>query len=328
MTEEKVALGRLLFFDPLLSGNRSLACAGCHEPARAFADGRPRSEGATGESTRRNAPGLANVAYNSSLTWANPGLTRLEDHAMGPLLQTHPLELGLSEAEIGPRLEAEARYRDGFSSAWPDDPEPFTLRRVVEALAAFQRSLLSGGSPYDRFLASDRAALSESALLGLELFFSERFECFHCHGGFNFSEASVHANSSFSATAFHNIGLYNVDGRGAYPERDRGLMEISGQLADMGRFRAPSLRNVAVSAPYMHDGSVATLEAAIDHYARGGRLIEDGPDAGDGRRSFLKSGFVTGFRMLPEEREAMIAFLTSLTDQAFLENPAHADPYR
>jgi cytochrome c peroxidase len=329
MSAPKVELGRLLFFDPLLSGNGTQSCASCHDPARAFTDGRPTSLGSTGEATRRNAMSLVNVAYNSTLNWANPGLTRLEDQARIPLLGTDPVELGLGgrEAELPSRLAAEPRYRRRFPEVFPEDPDPYTVERVVQALAAFQRTLISGDSPYDRYVAGDQDALSEGAKRGLELFFSERLECFHCHGGFNFAQSVVHAGSGLEATPFNNTGLYNVDGRGAYPEKDQGLFEITGRPGDMGRFRAPSLRNVAVTAPYMHDGSVETLDDAIDHYARGGREIDDGPYAGDGRRSVFKSSFVSGFRLTPGEREDLKAFLRSLTDEAFLADPRFQSPY-
>jgi cytochrome c peroxidase len=161
----------------------------------------------------------------------------------------------------------------------------------------------------------------------MELFYSERLECHHCHGGFNFTEASVHAGSAFDAALFHNTGLYDLDGAGAYPAGNTGLYELTGEPADMGRFRAPTLRNVAVTAPYMHDGSVETLEEVIRIYEAGGRLIEDGPWAGDGRSSPLKSGLIPGFALTDDERADLVAFLESLTDARFLTDPRFADPY-
>lgn len=329
MSFAKADLGRLLFFDPLLSGNRSQSCASCHEPARAFTDGKIRSVGSTGEMTPRNAMSLTNVAYNSTLNWANPDVVLLEQQALIPMFGTDPVELGLDgmEAELLDRLRAEARYAQGFPAAFPEDAQPFSIENVVRALGAFQRTLISGGSPFDQFVAGDRSALSDSAIRGLNLFFSEQLECFHCHGGFNFSQATVHEGSSVAPTAFHNTGLYNLDGRGAYPARDQGLLALTNDPADMGRFRAPTLRNIMVTAPYMHDGSVADIGEAIDHYARGGRKIETGPNAGDGRTSLLKSGFVPGFRVTPQEREDLKAFFESLTDTEFLTNPRFRNPY-
>lgn len=328
MSAPKVELGRRLFFDPRLSRNETQSCASCHEPALAFSDGRATSSGSTGELGRRNAMSLANVAYASTLLWANPSVDALETQALGPLLQTDPVELGWDggAGELEARLDGIPGYRRRFAEAFPDDPQPISLTNVTRALAAFQRTLISGDSPCDRYLHGDEEAISASARRGLELFFSERLECFHCHGGFAFTQSTVHAGSGFVEAPFHNTGLYNVDGRGAYPAKDQGLYEETGDPADMGRFRAPTLRNVAVTAPYMHDGSIPDLEGVIDHYARGGREIVDGPYAGDGRQSFLKSGFVSGFRITPREREDLIAFLRTLTDQAFLSAERFSPP--
>jgi cytochrome c peroxidase len=126
--------------------------------------------------------------------------------------------------------------------------------------------------------------MSEAARRGQELFFSERMECFHCHGGFNFSQAVNHAGTTLAQAEFHNNGLYNIGGTGDYPLDNRGLWEFTQRPADMGRFRAPTLRNIELTAPYMHDGSIATLEEVLDHYSRGGRLIAAGPLAGDGQK--------------------------------------------
>ena len=161
----------------------------------------------------------------------------------------------------------------------------------------------------------------------MELFFSERLECFHCHGGFNFTDSTTHANTTVERVGYHNTGLYNLGGTGAYPADNTGLFDMTGKRRDMGRFKAPSLRNIAVTAPYMHDGSVATLEEVINNYQRGGRLIEHGPHAGDGRLSPFKSEFVIGFELSESERDDLIAFLESLTDEAVLTDKRFSDPF-
>jgi cytochrome c peroxidase len=227
------------------------------------------------------------------------------------------------------RLRAEPLYPPLFAQAFPEEADPISLASVTRALAAFQRTLISGRSPYDRAKrGGEPAALSEAARRGETLFFSEDLECFHCHGGFAFSDSVVHARTTFLEITFHNTALYNVDGAGAYPETDRGLYEISGEPRDMGRFRAPTLRNIAVTAPYMHDGSAATLDDVIDHYAAGGRRIDTGPQAGDGAQSPLKSEFVNGFELTPDQRADLHAFLESLTDEAFLADPRLGDPWK
>jgi cytochrome c peroxidase len=241
-----------------------------------------------------------------------------------------PVELGLSgyERALPTRLAGVPRYRELFARAFPEDPAPISLLRVTQALASFLRTIVSYRSPYDRYVyGRDTAALDRSAQRGMELFFSERLECFHCHNGFNFSDATVHAGSLERPTTMHNTGLYNLDGHGAYPSEEQGLYELTHSPADMGRFRAPPLRNVALTAPYMHDGSMATLEEVIDHYAAGGRTITSGPHAGSGSASPLKARFVRGFLLSDEERSDLLAFLRSLTDHELTRDPRWSDPW-
>lgn len=330
VTLEKIELGRHLFYDVRLSGNQTQSCASCHEQARAFTDGRVVAVGSTGEVHPRNSQTLTNVAYNATLTWANPVLRELEHQILIPIFGDAPVELGVTgdEDEVLARFEAAGPYPGLFAAAFPGDPAPVTWPHVVDALATFCRSLISGGSPFDRFVYHDEQdALSPAARRGMELFFSETLECHHCHGGFAFTESTVHAGSAFDAALFHNTGLYDVDGQGAYPPDNPGVFEITGRPEDMGRFRPPTLRNVAVTAPYMHDGSIGTLEEVIRHYERGGRIVEAGPYAGDGRDSPLKSGLVAGFTLTDAERADLVAFLESLTDEGFLTDPRLADPW-
>lgn len=316
-----IALGRHLFYDPRLSANESMSCATCHQQHLAFTDGHAEMRGVTGEEVARDAMSLANLVYLPRLTWANPHLERLEHQARIPLFGEEPVEMGMSgrEEELLARLRAEPRYRALFAEAWPDEADPMTIEHLLEALAAFERTLLSADAPFDRFLAGDAEALSPAAQRGYELFLSERLECFHCHGGALFTDNLTHAGLPTGEIAFHNTGLYDEDGLGAYPQADTGLHSITRRAADMGRFRAPTLRNIAVTAPYMHDGSLATLDEVLDHYARGGRAALPGNPR--------KSEFVVGFVLEDEERRDLLAFLESLTDPGFLTNPAFADPW-
>jgi len=330
MTVEKVELGRHLFYDRRLSVDGSMSCASCHEQARAFTDGRARAVGVTGAQHPRSSMSLANVAYAATLNWANPLQLELERHALGPLLGTLPIvELGMEgrELEVLERLRADPATVARFAAAYPSDAQVVTLSQITRALASFQRTLISGDAPYDRALNGDPTALGDAARRGAALFFSERLECFHCHEGFNFTASTFTARSSSRPAAFFNTGLYNLDGLGAYPASDPGVLEVTGDPRDMGRFKPPTLRNVAVTAPYMHDGSIATLEEVIvAHYGRAGREIREGPHAGDGSRSPLKNGFVVGFSLTDDELADVIAFLESLTDPTFLTNPAYAAP--
>ncbi|WP_141618910.1 MbnH family di-heme enzyme [Myxococcus sp. AB036A] len=325
MTEEKVQLGRRLFFDVRLSRNETQSCASCHDPARAFTEPLVTSQGSTGETHRRNSQGLANVAYATSLTWANPSITTLEAQALAPLFGKEPVELGFGdrEEELLGRLRAVPGLEAEFQRAFPEAVEPVSVATLTRALASFQRTLISGNSAYDRYVYGNEVeAMTRQQKRGMELFFSERLECDHCHSGFNFQDATVHEATVEPILPFHNTGLYNEDGQGAYPAEDPGLIELTGRPEDMGRFRAPSLRNVAVTGPYMHDGSLATLSDVLDHYAAGGHARR----VRGGEASPLQSGFVRGFTLTEQEKEDVLAFLESLTDTEFLTDPRFSDP--
>jgi cytochrome c peroxidase len=315
MTTVKVALGRRLFYDTRFSGNGTFACASCHQQAHAFTDGRPRAIGSTGQRHARSAMSLTNVAYNSSFGWADPGLRTLEAQMSVPMFNEHPIELGIAgrEAEIVRRFATRADTR-WFAAAFPGDPAPVSLGNIVRAIAAFERTLLSADSPFDRYLyRDDRTAISPEAVRGMKLFFSERVGCSGCHAGFNLSGPVVFGSAPKPVLSFNNTGLYDLDGKGAYPADDHGLMEVTRKPADMGRFRAPTLRNIALTAPYMHDGSVPSLDGVIAHYEAGGK----GP---------LKAPQLKGFTLSPSEAAELVAFLDSLTDTAFVSNPAFSDP--
>jgi cytochrome c peroxidase len=260
---------------------------------------------------------LANVAFNASYGWADPRARTLEAQMAVPMLNEHPIEMGVkgNEAAIVRRFAASSSDTALFGEAFPGQSEPVTLENIVRAIASFERTLVSAGSPLDRYLyKDDRAALSAPARRGMALFFSDRLACAQCHSGFNLSGPTVHEGSVAVTPTFHNTALYNVDGRGAYPARDRGLFDITRAPSAMGRFRAPTLRNIAVTAPYMHDGSVASLEAAIAHYASGGV------------KTPLVSRRLKGFEITPDEVRDLVAFLRGLTDDAFLKNPQVGPP--
>jgi len=306
-----------------------MSCASCHIQALAFTDGKPRSIGSTGELHPRGSMSLVNIAYASRLTWANPLLDRLEDQALTPLLGDDPVEMGLGGQveDFSALLRSDSRYKKLTKEAFPTDRDPHSLLNGVRAISAFVRTIVSFESPYDHYINGDENALSGAALRGMELFFSEKLECFHCHGGFNFTDSTTHANTTIEQVGYHNTGLYNLDGSGAYPQDNTGLYDMTGERRDMGRFKAPSLRNIAVTAPYMHDGSVATLSEAIRHYERGGRLIDKGDHAGDGRLSPYKSEFVREFELTIDEHQDLEEFLSSLTDAHVLTDERFSNPF-
>ncbi|MCC6536419.1 MAG: di-heme enzyme [Bryobacterales bacterium] len=331
MTQEKVELGRYLFYDRRLSLNQTQSCGTCHEQARAFADARGRGLGSTGQLHPRGPMSLANVAYAPVLTWANPNVRTLEQQALVPMFGDHPVELGMTGKEelLLRRLRADARYRRMFPAAFAGEANPFTVENVTKAIASFERTIFSGDSPYDEYRRGDDPnAISAAAKRGEALFFSETLECFHCHGGFNFTGSVDYLGKGFAEVEFHNTGLYNLKGKTSYPEPNVGLYEFTQQDEDIGKFKAPTLRNIALTAPYMHDGSVLTLEAAIDHYRVGGRTIRTGPRAGVGFDNPNKSEFVKSFELTPADKADLLAFLRSLTDRTLLANPALSDPFQ
>lgn len=330
MSDAKVELGRFLFYDPKLSGNGSQSCSSCHLQERAFTDGRTVSIGSTGEAHPRNSPSLTNASYNATFNWANPATVTLEQQTPVPMFGEFPVELGISgrEEEVLRRFAESELYQNLFQQAFPEDSDRVSFGNIIKALTSFTRTLISGNSAFDRLAyGGDANALSESAKRGMDLFFSERLECFHCHGGFNFTLSSTHESSGFIERPFHNNGLYNIRGTGAYPANNQGLFEFTNRPEDMGKFRAPTLRNLEFTAPYMHDGSIPTLTDVVRHYARGGRLITQGPFAGDGKTSPFKSGFVSGFEISEEEIVDVVNFLRSLSDPSFLTDPRFANPF-
>lgn len=331
MTQEKVDLGRLLFYDKRLSLNQTESCAICHKQELAFTDGKPRAVGSTGETHPRGAMSLVNVAYSPVLTWANPNMRQLEAQALVPMFGDHPVELGMDGKEdlLVQRLTADPRYLQMFARAFPESKAPVSIGNVTRAISSFERTILSGDSPYDRYRRGDDPdAISASAKRGEALFFSERLECFHCHGGINFTTTIDYFDKGFPEIEFHNTGLYNLKGKYSYPEPNLGIFEFTQNEDDVGKFKAPTLRNIAVTAPYMHDGSAKTLSDAIDHYAAGGRTIAAGPRAGVGAENPNKSEFIKPITLSRQDKTDLIAFLKSLTDEGLLTNPALSDPYR
>jgi cytochrome c peroxidase len=285
MSEQKVALGRRLFFEPRLSVTGDRSCASCHDPALSFSDGKPLAVGALGDALPRNAMALVNVAYNVSFGWVEPNLRSLETQMRQPLLNTHPVELGLAgrEESVSARLASDPTYAKAFADAFPNDGPAATFDHVVKAIATFERTLISGNSPFDRYVfQGDHTALSEPAKRGMALFFSRSAGCSGCHSGFNFTGTWRDSQGDTGKPAFANNGTSTRP------------------------MRVPTLRNVALTAPYMHDGRFATLEAVLDHYFS---LGED---------SIRYDARLPRAALDMQQRADLIAFLTGLTDEDFV----------
>lgn len=330
MSEAKFQLGRHLFYDKRLSGNGTFACASCHFQHLAFTDGKALSTGATKELTARSAQSIVNAAYHPTITWANISLNTLERQVPVPLLGENPVEMGLNDEnmkEVMARFTSDADYQKRFSDAFPGHPKPVTLDNIINAIATFERGVLSFNSTYDQ-VARGTAGYTDSQARGKALFFSEQAQCSQCHSGFNFTEMTMQAKPAVWNPVYRNTGLYNLDGKGAYPSNNQGLIGVTGKPEDMGLFRVASLRNIEVTAPYMHDGSIPTLEKVLEFYAAGGRNILSGPSKGDGRKNPFKDPRLNKIKLSKSEQADIITFLKTLTDQEMLANPRYSDPFK
>ncbi|HRI60018.1 MAG TPA: cytochrome c peroxidase [Saprospiraceae bacterium] len=286
LTRSRVALGRRLFYDPVLSKDSTRSCGSCHFPHLAFSDSMAVSFRIENRPGTRNTPSLANVVYQKKLL-REGGIPTLEMQILVPIQEHNEFDFNI--VLVAERLQRMPEYVALAEKAYERAPDAFVITR---AIAAFERTFLSGDSPYDQYAFQGKPfALSASAKRGLDLFQSERLNCSKCHEGFLFT------NQDYS-----NNGLYEI-----YP--DSGRMRLTGLESDRGVFKVPSLRNVALTAPYMHDGSLPTLEAVTDHYQTGGKAHPN------------KSPLLKPFALTAGERADLLAFLRSLTDQKFITNP-------
>ncbi|WP_371262266.1 cytochrome-c peroxidase [Sphingobium sp. YR768] len=281
MTAAKVELGRRLFYDRALSQNRSMACADCHQQARGFSDGLPTHVGVTGEMGVRNVPGLTNVAWRTGLTWTEAGLSTLEAQAMVPMTGSKPVEMGMadSDGELAQRLSADPCYRRLFARAFPGTTSRIDYAMVTAALGAFQRTLISFGSAHDRGTQTPlaRKGAAQFAASG----------CASCHSGPDLTDGQVHYVGT-AAPGEMDASLYG------------GKPLPPGFEPPPERFRTPSLRNVAVTGPWLHDGQSLSIESAIRRHAAP--------------------------QLVDMDMHALLAFLDSLTDRDFLENSAFGPP--
>ena len=287
---EKVALGRRLFFDPILSRDYTLACASCHDPRGAFTDGRALAVGVFGRRGNRSAPSLVNRGYGRAFFW-DGRTSSLEEQVVKPIQDEKELDMKLEE--VVARLKAHHEYPTLFQVAFGQEVNPDDLAR---GLASYVRTILAGDAPIDRYLDGEQVALSEPAREGLRLF-RGKANCTACHLG-----------PTFTDEQFHNTGIAWRDGK----LLDPGRFALTGKEADRGAFKTPTLREVARTAPYMHDGSLATLEEVVEFYNRGGNT---NPHLDPELRPL---------QLTPEEKQALAAFLRSLsgTIREGLEPPA------
>jgi cytochrome c peroxidase len=326
--ESLTELGRYLFFDRRLSINNTRSCGTCHNPAFAFTDGYKRSLGAFADMHQRNTQPVFNLSYFKYLTSADSSIHLAEQQMSNPLFNQHPVEMGLTgnEAAILKRLEQDSLYTKLFANSFPGKKNHITVQNIITAISSFIYTIVSDQSAYDAYLKGDTTALSSTEKRGMQLFFSKELKCAACHGGFNFSTPLVR-NIKGDTVFFFNTGLYNTDTKGSYPAYDPGLYQHTKQPGDMGAFRVPTLRNLAFTAPYLHDGSAETLEEVISIYENGGRNLTEGEYKGNGRKNIYKHSLITGFKLNSQQRKELIGFLLSLSDSSVLTNPAYANPF-
>lgn len=279
-TQNRIDLGKKLFFDPVLSRDSTVSCASCHHIDKAFTDGLPVSQGIDGQHTMRNAPSILNVAYQPYMFW-DGGVPTIEQQVLSPI--SSPVEMDFDANKIVERLKNNQEYVDMFKKAYNQEPTVFALTR---AIANYERTLYTGRSKFDDYqYYNNENALSPSELNGKNIFFGEKGECFHCHNEFTFTDNS-----------FKNNGLY-------MNYIDSGRARITLLASDVGKFKVPSLRNVALTAPYMHDGSLATLYDVVEHYNSGGQPHPN------------KSGLIKPLNLSEQEKQDLVNFLMALTDQ-------------
>jgi cytochrome c peroxidase len=283
LTPEKIELGKQLYFDPRLSRDNTVSCATCHDPEKGWSNGDAFATGVRGQVGGRSAPTIVNAAYADLQFWDGRA-HRLEGQALGPI--QNPIEMDLTLDEVVAKLNKISGYREAFQKVFGTD---VTADGIAKAIASFERTCLSGDAPYDRFKAGDSTALSEAAQRGMKIFFGKG-QCSSCHVG-----------PSFSDFSFHNIGV------GMEKEKpDLGRYEVTKLLGDKGGFKTPTLREIARTAPYMHDGRFKTLEEVVDYYDKGGF---NNPQIDEG---------IFALKLTAEEKADLVKFLTEgLTSESY-----------
>lgn len=284
LTQSRVTLGKRLFFDVRLSRNNSLACVSCHNPKFAFTDGSPLSIGNKGALLTRNAPTLTNIVFQDSGLLFDRGVPTLEMQILVPIQEHNEFDFNI--LLIAERLKLDTALQALSIQAYNSEITPFVITRSI---AAFERTLISGDSPYDQFINGDSTALTINQQKGMDLFFNT-LNCTQCHSGFNFT------NNSLS-----NNGLYT----NPYP-LDSGRMRVTANEKDRDLFKVPTLRNISVTGPYMHNGSISSLEGVIEHYMTGGEV------------HFNKNESLEPFELNNNDKQYLVQFLESLTDSVFI----------
>lgn len=297
ISEEGVALGKKLFYDPILSRNRNISCASCHMQNESFSDNRAKSIGTHGGQTKFHSMPLFNIAWMNEFFWNGRAKSR-EEQALQPVM--NPVEMDLTWSEAIERLKSDSDYPFLFELAF--GTMNFDSTHVADALVQFEMTLISGNSKFDKWKRKE-IQLTEQEEFGYYIFATELGDCFHCHAD----------NSLFTDNSFHNNGLDSEE------NLQPGLYEVTGISDDFGRFKTPTLRNLVFTAPYMHDGRYQTLDQVLDFYS-------DSVQVNSTVDVLMKKAHQGGVRLVPEQKAALKAFLLTLTDSTILTNPAFQAP--
>ncbi len=291
LTPEKVELGKMLYFDTRLSGTERVSCATCHNPSFGWGEGVGLSVGVGDQRLGRHSPTVLNAAYYTHQFWDGRAKT-LEEQAAGPI--TSKVEMNAVPEVVVKRLQGIPEYAERFQQVFG---EPVSFENITKAIATYERTIVRGNSPFDRWAAGDDAAMSEEAKRGYQLYTTKAM-CITCHSGPNFSDSK-----------FYNIG---VKGSGT---TDKGRFDVTKNPADLGAFKTPTVRNAALTAPYMHDGSIATLEELVEHYDKGG---EDVPN---------KHALMVPLNLSAQEKADLVAFMRALTGEPLADQTLPELPY-
>lgn len=307
LTKAGVALGRMLFYDPIVSSDSTMSCASCHAPELAFTDGTAFSTGVEGRQTSRSSMPLVNLAFNPNGFFWDGRSPSLEEQALHPIMDE--VELNEDWDNVVRKFRQHPDYPVHFRRAFGiERKSEITKELAVKAIAQFERTLVSYNSRFDQVVNRNEGWFTDSEQRGKDLFYVELNAldhpgCSHCHGGVNFTDFSFRNNGIDSVATLNDFS-------------DKGLGEVSGRIYDNGRFKVPGLRNVALTAPYMHDGRFQTLEEVLDHYKTGGHGVEN------------EDPNIFPFTLSESQKQDMIAFLRTLTDTTFVRNPAHVNPFQ
>lgn len=308
MTEQGIALGRMLFYDPILSRDSTISCGSCHFQEQSFTDGAAVSVGIDGQTGNRSSMPLVNLAFNPrGFFWDGRSAT-LEEQALVPIEDHREMDESWNSVEEKLRNHPDypAKFREAFGIEYASEID---RELAVKAIAQFERTLISYNARFDKVVWEQQGWPTEAEQEGRDLFFVEQAQntqehpgCSHCHGSALFTENN-----------FFNNGISDVADLESFP--DKGFGEVTGQIYDNGKFRSPTLRNIALTAPYMHDGRFSTLEEVLDSYAEGGHGVAN------------EDANIQPFDLSEQQKEAMIAFLNMLTDTTFTNDPAFSNPF-